>query len=323
MLDATIRRLIALRLSNSQVKQIVADEMVRMCSLKPPGLSFDAYCQEVVHILLSELQEQVADVCTGECDNGDSPAESITVREAGQPGTPMDFDKIIDGLMHAFRRDLLFSHMDMIGALGSAIAERDTGTNDHNFRVTIAAVLLAEAHGLENEQIRSLMKGSFLHDVGKIGIPDAIMIKPGKLASDERHIMDSHVERGAYIVRGAHWLDDARDVILYHHEKWDGSGYVAGLAGDKIPLNARLFAVVDVFDALTSERPYKPALSLDRAMKTMRDESGSHFDPELLNSFMGIGEEIHREVVESPSPELELRLKNLTRKYFSPKKTVK
>lgn len=180
--------------------------------------------------------------------------------------------------------DLLESNVELMTALGAAIAQRDAGTNMHNYRVTLYAIAFARSLKLGREQLRNLIAGAFLHDVGKIGISDAILHTPGHLTAHETEAMRSHVPRGLEIISQAHWLQAARDVVAAHHETYDGTGYPAGLKGEAIPLNARIFAIVDTFDALTSVRPYKPAWSLEQAMDVLREGSGSRFDPRLVET---------------------------------------
>jgi len=155
--------------------------------------------------------------------------------------------------------DLMTANLETIQVLGSAIAKRDSDTDVHNYRVTLYSVRLAEAAGLPNRELQELIKGAFLHDVGKIGIHDAILLKPGPLDDEEFAEMKRHVEYGLDIVGRSRWLEDAARVVGNHHEKWDGSGYLQGLSGEGIPVSARIFAIADVFDALTSRRRYKDA----------------------------------------------------------------
>jgi putative nucleotidyltransferase with HDIG domain len=154
-------------------------------------------------------------------------------------------------------REVLDSHISMMESLGRAIAKRDSDTGEHNYRVAWVSARIAEEMGLTGHDMQALIAGSFLHDVGKIGIPDAILLKPGKLDEEEFVIMRTHVALGEEIVTGMGWLDDANAVVAAHHEKRDGSGYPRQLKGDAIPLAACIFAVADVFDALSSKRPYK------------------------------------------------------------------
>lgn len=192
-------------------------------------------------------------------------------------------------------RDLLYANLGAIEMLGNAVAMRDSDTNSHNYRVTLYALRLAEAAGLGAAAVRSLLKGAFLHDVGKLAIPDAILLKPGKLDDDEFRVMKTHVGQGRALVERFEWLRDAADVVGHHHEKYDGGGYPAGLAGESIPLTARIFAIADVFDALTSKRPYKEALPVAKATAIMAAGRGSHFDPALLDLFFSMAEGLHGE----------------------------
>lgn len=212
--------------------------------------------------------------------------------------------------------DLSHANIGMLKVLGSAVAKRDSDTNSHNHRVTLYAVRLAEAVGLGAAEIKSLIKGAFLHDVGKIGISDAILLKPGKLSADEFAIMKSHPRHGADIIGQYAWLGDALDVVKYHQEKFDGSGYGAGLKGENIPLHARIFAVVDVFDALTARRPYKDAMTFDAAMAVMEKEREAHFDPKLFDAFSRIAREHHEEIGLADEAQLEDMLDDILRNYF-------
>ncbi len=180
-------------------------------------------------------------------------------------------------------KDLLRANLETLKLLGNAIAKRDSDTNTHNYRVTLYAVAIAEALELDNGFIQGLIKGSFLHDVGKIAIPDAILLKPGRLDADEFAIMRTHVTHGLDIIKPSAWLDDAAAVVGGHHEKVDGSGYPLGIYGERIPLEARIFAVADVFDALTSKRPYKEAMSIEKALAIMEDGRDAHFDGKVLD----------------------------------------
>ena len=189
---------------------------------------------------------------------------------------------------------LLDSNVELMRTLGSAIAKRDSDTDAHNYRVTLYSVRLAEELRRPKSEIAALIAGAFLHDVGKIGIPDGILLKPGKLTAEEFETIKTHVSIGDDIVNESHWLAKARDVVAFHHEKYNGMGYLKGVKGDAIPFNARLFAIVDVFDALTSVRPYKPALRLDQAIRLLREGRGTHFDPQILDVFIRMAPDLLR-----------------------------
>ena len=188
---------------------------------------------------------------------------------------------------------LLDANMEMLRVIGSTIAKRDSDTDIHNFRVTIYAVRIAEAMGLDASMIRTLIKGAFLHDVGKIGIRDNILLKPGKLDENEFTEMKKHVHHGRDIINRSSWLKDALPVVESHHEKFEGQGYPDGLIGTDIPILARIFAIADVFDALTSHRPYKSPLSFEDTIDILIKGRTIHFDPEVLDVFIGIAKPLY------------------------------
>ena len=211
---------------------------------------------------------------------------------------------------------LMRSNIELMEVLGSAIAKRDSDTDLHNYRVCLYCIRFAEVLGLAENQIRTLIAGAFLHDVGKIGISDTILLKPGKLSAEEFSTMKTHVQLGVDIAAKSSWLGGAREVIEFHHERFDGSGYQRGLKGESIPLAARLFAIVDVFDALTSRRPYKEPFPLEEAMHHLADGRGRHFDPLLLGVFEKNAAEMHAELASLGETGLHERLREKVKKYF-------
>lgn len=224
--------------------------------------------------------------------------------------------KLIDRLAR-LSGSLLEANLGTLDALGRALAKRDGDTEEHSLRVTIVSVLLAEELGIDRPRIQHLIKGAALHDVGKIAIRDEILLKPGKLTDEEYEEMKSHVAHGVDIVGRSSWLEPAMEVVHNHHERFGGGGYLHGLSGAEIPLAARIFAIVDVFDALASTRPYKPAMDLERTLEIMRAERGTHFDPELLDTFERMAPEIHRRLYRASVGELEAELDRLVDRYFS------
>lgn len=212
--------------------------------------------------------------------------------------------------------DLSRANIGMLKVLGGAIAKRDSDTNLHNYRVTLYAIRLAEAVGLKRESIAGLIKGSFLHDVGKIAISDLLLLKPGKLTAAEMEIMKTHVQHGMDIIGCYDWLKDALDVVRCHHEKFDGTGYPAGLGGYDIPVAARIFALADVFDALTSRRPYKEPYSLEKSLQILDEDGGIFFDPALVDVFTRMVRHLHTEIGEAEGPVLEGMLDGLIARYF-------
>jgi HD-GYP domain-containing protein (c-di-GMP phosphodiesterase class II) len=213
-------------------------------------------------------------------------------------------------------RQLLDANLETIQLLGSAIAKRDSDTDIHNYRVSIYSVRLGEKLGLTRSDIQSLIKGAFLHDVGKLGIRDNILLKPGRLDKDEFEEMKTHVQHGMDIVARSSWLRDAEEVVGHHHQKFDGSGYFGGKQGKDIPLNARIFAIADVFDALTSKRPYKEPMSFDKAMSILQESSGSHFDPEVLQAFQQIAHTLYQMYGQGDDERARQDLENIIEEYF-------
>jgi HD-GYP domain-containing protein (c-di-GMP phosphodiesterase class II) len=213
--------------------------------------------------------------------------------------------------------DLLQGNIELMAVLGSAIAKRDSDTNSHNYRVTIYAVRLAEALKMHQSDINRLISGAFLHDVGKIGISDNILLKPGRLTTEEFEVMRTHVALGVDIIAHSAWLIGAREVVECHHEKYDGSGYLCGLKGNEIPFNARIFAVVDVFDALTSRRPYKEPMAFNEAMIILHRDCGSHFDPVVVDAFTRIAQDLYQTTGLASDRALEIKLFQMMQQYKS------
>jgi HD-GYP domain-containing protein (c-di-GMP phosphodiesterase class II) len=215
-----------------------------------------------------------------------------------------------------FSREVLRGNLEMASVLGAAIAQRDSDTSIHNYRVALYACRLGEITGVEGDAMRALIIGAFLHDVGKIGISDNILLKPGKLDAEEFRIMQTHVSLGVHIIAPSPWLQAAREVVQFHHEKYDGSGYLQGLKGEEIPLNARIFAVVDVFDALTSRRPYKEPMTCEAALAILHKDAGSHFDPRLVAAFAPVAAPLHAELSRLDEGAIQALLEERISRYF-------
>lgn len=174
-------------------------------------------------------------------------------------------------------------------ALVTALDTRDEETQGHSLRVVRYTLKLAELLGLKNDdQLKVLEYGALLHDIGKIGIPDSILKKPGKLTAEEWEVMRTHPSMGYKILHRIEFLDEAAQIVLHHHEKWDGSGYPDGLRGADIPLGARIFACVDTVDAMTSERPYRHALTFEQASDELAKYRGIQFDKEVVEAFHSV-----------------------------------
>jgi ribonuclease P protein subunit RPR2 len=185
-------------------------------------------------------------------------------------------------------QELRRSYMATVRALSNAVEARDAYTGKHAERVTAYALEIATALGIQLSETEEIEFGFLLHDIGKVAIPDAILYKPGALTDKERALMAQHPLIGAEIVRGIEFLGAATEVVRSHHERWDGGGYPDGLAGERIPVHARVFSVADVLDALTTERPYRPASTLAVAREMITDESGKQFDPGVVEAFNSI-----------------------------------
>ncbi len=190
-----------------------------------------------------------------------------------------------DALMER-QRKLEEAYDDTLEGWICALDLRDNETEGHTLRITEMTVQLAQAMGFEGEELVHVRRGALLHDIGKIGVSDTILHKPGPLTDDEWVEMRKHTDYGQRFLSSIHFLQPAVDIPHCHHEKWDGSGYPRGLKGEEIPLAARLFAAVDVWDALRSDRPYKKAWPEEKAIQLLKDSAGSHFDPAVINAFM-------------------------------------
>ncbi len=188
-------------------------------------------------------------------------------------------------------QELHRSYMATVRALSNAVEARDAYTGKHAERVTAYGLEVARVIGGPLMGTPQLEFGFLLHDVGKVAIPDAILYKPARLSEKERALMAQHPVIGAQIVRGIEFLAQAAQVVRHHHERWDGTGYPDGLAGEDIPLAARVFAVADVLDALTTDRPYRPASPLGVAREMITAGSGTHFDPAVIDAFNSIEDE--------------------------------
>jgi len=199
-----------------------------------------------------------------------------------------DNSKLLENLVRERTKELEETRVEIIRRLGKAAEFKDNETGMHVIRMSWYSRFIAEELGEPDDWCELLYNASPMHDIGKIGIPDNVLLKPGKLDKDEWEIMKKHADYGAEII-GEHpspLLTMAKEVAIFHHEKWNGKGYPSGLKGNEIPLSARIVAVADVFDALTSERPYKKAWSEEKAIALLQEEAGEHFDPQLIPLFI-------------------------------------
>jgi response regulator RpfG family c-di-GMP phosphodiesterase len=191
------------------------------------------------------------------------------------------------------------SYESTLEAMITALDFRDNETHGHSRRVVEYAVVVAQAMGVVEPELTWIRRGAILHDVGKIGVSDAILRKPGKLDAAEWDEMKRHPEMGYRMLKHIKFLKPALEIVHCHQERWDGSGYPGGLEGERIPLGARIFAAVDTFDAMTSDRPYRAALSIQEAREEIRRFSGIQFDPKVAEAFLSIDEHVWRDIRDS------------------------
>jgi HD-GYP domain-containing protein (c-di-GMP phosphodiesterase class II) len=175
-----------------------------------------------------------------------------------------------------------------LDALSAALDLRDRETEGHSRRVVEYTARLAEQIGLDKETIKNIRRGALIHDIGKIGVPDAVLHKPGPLDGEERKIIERHPQAGYDMLAGIPYLREEIQIVLGHQEKWDGTGYPHGLRGEEITLGARLFMIADTFDALTSDRPYRQGRPYEMARKLIEDESDKQFDPQAVAAFLAV-----------------------------------
>ncbi len=184
-------------------------------------------------------------------------------------------------------RDLRDANDLTLRSLGAALERRDDDTGGHTSRVVSTSVRLARRLGWDEDQVKALRWGAYLHDLGKLAIPDRILHKQATLNSEERRIIQTHTTVGYDMLQDLHFLPaETLDLVRYHHERWDGTGYPAGLRGQNIPDTARLFSIVDVYDALSTARPYKPAWTRERSLAEIRMQAGHQFDPQYVDAFL-------------------------------------
>jgi response regulator RpfG family c-di-GMP phosphodiesterase len=214
-----------------------------------------------------------------------------------------ELDRTLESLQDAYRSTLK--------ALTTALETRDQETHGHSERVVSYSLRLGFEYGLNREQMKSLEFGSLLHDIGKIGVPDRILRKPGKLTEEEWVLMREHPHHGQQILRGIDFLQGAARVVAQHHEKWDGTGYPVGLVAEDIDINARIFAVADAFDAITSDRVYRRGKSYEAAAQELDDWAGRQFDPKVVEVFHRVPkedwEELYRKSLEPKHEEFDVR----------------
>jgi putative nucleotidyltransferase with HDIG domain len=206
---------------------------------------------------------------------------------AGQAAIAIDNAELYENLQRV-NAELSLAYDTTLEGWANALELRDQETEGHARRVTDKTIRLAEAMGLKGADLLHIRRGALLHDIGKMGVPDEILLKPGALTEEEWVIMRKHPEYAYNLLSPITYLRASLDIPYCHHEKWDGTGYPRGLKGEEIPLAARVFAIVDVWDALRSDRPYRKAWSQAKALKHIREQVGIYFDPQVVDTFIAL-----------------------------------
>jgi putative nucleotidyltransferase with HDIG domain len=208
---------------------------------------------------------------------------------ADQAAVAIDNAQLFEDLQES-NRELQEAYQATLEGWVSALDMRDKETEGHTQRVTILTERLARQMGVSGDALVHITRGALLHDIGKMAIPDGILLKPGQLTEDERALMQKHPEYAYDMLRRIEFLLPAIDIPYCHHEKWDGSGYPRKLKGEDIPFAARIFPVVDVYDALVSDRPYRKGYPVEQVKEMIRKDSGAHFDPQVVEAFLAMGD---------------------------------
>lgn len=219
----------------------------------------------------------------------DEEWEEFLATLAGQAAIAIDNARLFDGLQRS-NRELMQAYDATIEGWSRALDLRDRETEGHSRRVTEMTLRLALAAGFTEAELVHVRRGALLHDIGKMGIPDSILLKPGKLTDEERAEMQKHTTYALEMLSPIEFLRPALAIPYAHHEKWDGTGYPRGLAGEEIPVEARLFAIVDVWDALRSDRPYREGWPEKKVLDYLREQAGTHFDPRVVEAFLSLNE---------------------------------
>lgn len=225
----------------------------------------------------------------GYCEKSDKFDQLLLLIESGLKSVKqMDEIKRINEELEDSKEQLEQAYLDMVQTLRYTVEAKDTYTRGHSDRVSEYSVLIGEKLGLPEEQIKTLKIGGLFHDIGKIGIPDSILLKPGKLTDDEYSEIKNHPSIGAHILGSAKTFQDIVPIVKHHHEKYDGNGYPSRLKGEEIPYLARIAAVADTFDAMTSRRSYRDAVDLQKVKDEIKRCEGTQFDPQIADTFLDI-----------------------------------
>ncbi len=253
------------------------------------------------YLMKSFERDQLLTTVARALDHRHTTRETFTYRE--------NLEEIVRARTKQLRQaitDIERSYDITLEALGDALDLKDSETEGHSRRVTAYTIALARAMNVDLERIKIIARGAFLHDIGKMAIPDSILRKPGRLTPSEQLIMREHCERGFDILRKIPYLKEVAEIVYSHQEHYDGTGYPRGLVGERIPLGARIFAVADTLDAITSDRPYRKASSFDVARQEILRCSGTQFDPTVVEVFVKVPSslwiDLRREIESNPRP---------------------
>jgi response regulator RpfG family c-di-GMP phosphodiesterase len=264
----------------------------------------------------TSITEMIAAGAIGYLLKGASPDELVEHLKWAAEGQPVLSRSLTSAVLSELSRlyraseqraeELHTSYLSTVDSLAAALETKDDQTGNHARRVRDYAAILSESIDRRLLEREALVFGFLLHDVGKIGIPEQILMKPGPLDDEEWAVMRRHPEMGARILESIKFLQgDALEIVISHHERWDGRGYPAGMAKEEIPVGARIFAVVDAFDAMTTDRPYRKALSMGAAFDEIVRCSGEQFDPDVVDAFLDIRSEIMARMATDLSPRAE------------------
>lgn len=261
-----------------------ATPVVLFTAIHDIHVATNAFRRGAIDYLLKPFERaQLLKVVTRAVEHGKLRRQNSTYRE--------NLEEMVNartGRLRTTMSDLERSYDFTLEAMGDALDLRDAETEGHSRRVTAYTLVLARALGLNADQLRVIARGAFLHDIGKIATPDRILLKPGKLDTDEVTIMREHCTRGYEMVCKIPFLRDASEIVYAHQESFDGTGYPRGLRGEEIPLGARIFAIADTLDAITSDRPYRKGRSFAEAQEEIAKCSGRQFDPAIVEVFLRI-----------------------------------
>lgn len=275
--------------------------VVMLTAMHDIHIATNAFRRGAIDYLLKPFEvEQLLDVVNRALEHGRLLKQNAAYRQ--------NLEQIISlrtSRLRATMNDLERSYDITLEAMGDALDLRDTETEGHSRRVTAYTVALAREIGVPQEQLRIIARGAFLHDVGKIATPDAILLKPGKLTPEETVIMRQHCVRGYEMVHKIPFLREASELVYSHHEQFDGTGYPRNLRGEEIVLGARIFSIADTFDAMTSDRPYRKGLGYNKSRDEIIRCSGTQFDPHIADVFVHMPEEVwsdlRREIEHAPA----------------------